>query len=323
MSNFDKVQFRDIDDNHDGQRIDNYLFTLLKGVPKSRVYRILRKGEVRVNKKRVKAEYKLQSGDRLRIPPIRIEPKDEPINIEKLDKVKQLESHIIHETRQYILLNKPSGMAVHGGSGLSFGVIEALRALRPREKFLELVHRLDRDTSGCLLIAKRRSYLTHFHEQLRSKTMKKEYIAIVNGVWDHQNNRITAALKKNQPKSGERFVTVDKEGKPSETRFKCLKKFQNHSLVKAMPMTGRTHQIRVHAQYAGCPLLGDHKYSEISGFEELLKSLDARTFFLHAQKLTFTTPESDQQVSFEAPLPKKMNKAIELLTKRQDVILEK
>ena len=315
MSEFDKVQFREIDEEHHGQRIDNYLFTQLKGVPKSRVYRILRKGEVRINKKRVKAEYKLQNGDNLRIPPIRVSPKDEPLDIGKLNKVQNLESSIIHETNQYILMNKPSGIAVHGGSGLSFGLIEALRALRPREKFLELVHRLDKDTSGCLLIAKRRTYLIHFQDQLRKRTMKKEYVAIVTGNWDNNNNRITVALKKNQPASGERYVTVDKDGKASETLFKCLKHFKGFSLVKAMPKTGRTHQIRVHAKHAGCSLLGDAKYSEVSQDAELMKQLNIKTFLLHAQKLTFTTPESDDAISFEAPLPQKMNQVIDYLSK--------
>jgi 23S rRNA pseudouridine955/2504/2580 synthase len=315
VSEFDKVQFREIDEEHHGQRIDNYLFTQLKGVPKSRVYRILRKGEVRINKKRVKAEYKLQNGDNLRIPPIRVSPKDEPLDIGKLNKVQNLESSIIHETNQYILMNKPSGIAVHGGSGLSFGLIEALRALRPREKFLELVHRLDKDTSGCLLIAKRRTYLIHFQDQLRKRTMKKEYVAIVTGNWDNNNNRITVALKKNQPASGERYVTVDKDGKASETLFKCLKHFKGFSLVKAMPKTGRTHQIRVHAKHAGSSLLGDAKYSEVSQDAELMKQLNIKTFLLHAQKLTFTTPESDDAISFEAPLPQKMNQVIDYLSK--------
>jgi 23S rRNA pseudouridine955/2504/2580 synthase len=316
-SSFDKVQFHIIDIDHNGQRIDNYLFSQCKGVPKSRIYRILRKGEVRVNKKRVKAEYKLNSGDSVRIPPIRVSETENTLDIGKLNKVQQLESLIIHECNQYILLNKPSGIAVHGGSGLSFGIIEALRALRPREKFLELVHRLDKDTSGCLLIAKRRSYLIHFQDQLRNRTMKKEYLALVEGQWRKQNNRITAALLKTQPQSGERYVCVDKSGKASETRFKCMQQLNNFSLIKAMPMTGRTHQIRVHAKYAGCALLGDEKYSELSQHQALLKKLNLKTFLLHAQKLTFTTPDSEQAISFEAELPQKFKQTIDYLTKQQ------
>ncbi len=319
MSKFDKVQLLTIDDDHQGQRIDNYLFTQIKGVPKSRIYRILRKGEVRINKKRVKAEYKLQSGDILRLPPIRVAPKNEDIQLEKFDRVKQLEEAIIHETKQFILLNKPSGMAVHGGSGLSFGVIEALRSLRPKEKFLELVHRLDRDTSGCLLIAKRRSYLTYFHEQLRSKDMKKEYLALVQGSWNNDKNRITAPLKKNQLKSGERFVSVDDDGKPSETRFKCLKRLGRVSLVKAMPLTGRTHQIRVHALEAGCPLIGDAKYQPDVSSNADLKKLGLKTFLLHAQKLSFKIPEDETVYTFEAPIPDLMNQAIEYFQKLENV----
>lgn len=306
MSSFDKVQFRDIDDNYQGQRIDNFLITLLKGVPKSRIYRIIRKGEIRINKKRVKAEYKLKNGDSLRIPPIRISEKDKTIDLTKLNKVSSLDDAIIYESKQFILLNKPSGLAVHGGSGLSFGVIEAMRTLRPQEKFLELVHRLDKDTSGCLLIAKRRSYLNHFQDQLRARSMKKEYLAIVTGKWSNQFNRVTAPLQKNQPKSGERYVSVNESGKASETRFKCIKQYKNHSLIKAMPMTGRTHQIRVHAKYANCPLLGDAKYNDLVQDESLLKSLNIKTFLLHAAKLTFTIPDSEEVLTFEAPMPVKM-----------------
>lgn len=319
MTNFDKVQFCEIDQDHQGQRIDNFLFGYLKGVPKSRIYRILRKGEVRVNKKRVKAEYKLGFGDNVRIPPIRVAPKEEQPDLSKFDRVKSLESHIIVETNQFILLNKPSGIAVHGGSGLSFGIIEALRSLRPREKFLELVHRLDRDTSGCLLIAKRRSYLIHFQDQLRHKTMRKEYIAVVSGDWDSKNNRITQPLFKNKLKSGERIVRVSQEGKPSETHFKCLKTLStnkgNFSLIKAMPKTGRTHQIRVHAQHAGCPLLGDEKYSDLESDKDVLKELNIKTFLLHAQKLTFNTPDDDQPKTYEAPIPGLFDKTINLLSK--------
>ncbi|TQV77446.1 23S rRNA pseudouridine(955/2504/2580) synthase RluC [Aliikangiella marina] len=320
MTNFDKVQFCDIDQDHQGQRIDNFLFTFLKGVPKSRVYRILRKGEVRVNKKRVKAEYKLGYGDKVRIPPIRVAEKEQQLDLSKFDRVKSLESNIIYETKQFLLLNKPSGIAVHGGSGLSFGIIEALRALRPREKFLELVHRLDRDTSGCLLIAKRRSYLIHFQDQLRYKTMRKEYLALVSGDWDNANNRIIEPLYKNKLKSGERIVRVSEEGKPSETHFKCLKRFDTEkgdfSLIKALPKTGRTHQIRVHAQFAGCPLIGDEKYSDLDADSEVLQRLNLKTFLLHAQKLTFSTPDEEEPKTYEAPLPALFEQSINRLSKQ-------
>ncbi len=310
---FNKVSFVDIDENSVQQRIDNFLLKSLKGVPKSRIYRILRKGEVRVNKKRVKAEYKLKLGDQVRIPPIRLEEKSAAPNIQNLDKVQQLETQIIFESSHIIVLNKPSGIAVHGGSGLSFGVIEALRALRPKEKFLELVHRLDRDTSGCLLIAKRKSVLNFLHEQLRSKQMRKEYLAIVTGDWDNAFNHCNAPLNKNQLKSGERHVIVSNEGKPSETRFKCLKRFGDYSLVRAMPVTGRTHQIRVHALYAGCPLLGDNKYNEELEAQNKANELKLKTFLLHANKLSFYLPNDEQKQTFEAPIPHLMNHVIERL----------
>lgn len=313
MPDHNKVQFITIDDARSGQRIDNYLANLFRQVPKSHLYRIIRKGEVRINKKRIKADYKIQTGDILRIPPVKTAEKHQPIKLNKFDKVKQLESCILHETNQFILLNKPSGMAVHGGSGLSFGVIEALRSLRPREKFLELVHRLDRDTSGCLLIAKRRSYLTHFHQQLKDKTINKEYLALVDGVCDFDQTSVAEPLKKNQLKSGERFVSVDPSGKESLTQFVCIKRFSQHSLIKAIPATGRTHQIRVHAQYLGHPLLADTKYNLQPIDPQLKAKLAIKSFFLHAQQLTFSVPEQDELLSFQAPIPQPMTRVIDYL----------
>jgi len=313
LNSFEKVQFWTIDSDHDGQRIDNYLFTHLKGVPKSHIYRILRKGEIRVNKGRIKAVYKLKSGDILRIPPIRVSEKKDDSKISKLDKVQQLESCILMETKQFLVLNKPSGIAVHGGSGLSFGVIEALRALRPKEKFLELVHRIDRDTSGCLLIAKRRSFLIHFQNQLRHRKMNKQYLAVVTGRWPNGNKRVDVALKKTERPSGERIVLVDKEGKASETRFSLVQSLGSYSLIRAKPVTGRTHQIRVHARYCSCPLLGDEKYSDIEQDHGILKKLKIKTFMLHAERLRFNLPETEQSIEVVAPLPEKMATVIKRL----------
>ena len=308
---FQSVQTVEIEPDFEGQRIDNYLKTLLKGVPKSMVYRILRKGEVRVNKKRVKPEYKLQPFDVVRIPPIRVaEPNAAPST--KLDKVATLEQHILFEDELIILVNKPSGMAVHGGSGLSFGVIEALRALRPQQRFLELVHRLDRDTSGCLLIAKKRSALKHLHEQLREKTVDKRYQALVPGNWPENRFKVRAPLKKNILKSGERLVSVSPDGKDSETRYRILESFNDATLVEASPITGRTHQIRVHCLHAGHPIACDDKYGD-KEFEQRMHKLGLDRLFLHAYRLSFTHPKSGERLTFSAPLDNELTKSLERL----------
>jgi 23S rRNA pseudouridine955/2504/2580 synthase len=295
-----KVQLITIDDNHEGQRIDNFLVNLLKGVPKSHIYRILRKGEVRVNKKRVKALYKLVAGDEVRVPPVRIaENSESAVNV-KLDKVQELERQIIYESDAVLVVNKPSGWAVHGGSGLSFGVIEALRQLRPDARFLELVHRLDRDTSGCLLVAKKRSALRYLHEQLREKTLYKEYVALAMGRWPKRARRIDAPLLKNTLKSGERVVRVDIEGKPSITEFIVEQSFDDCTLVQCSPVTGRTHQIRVHAQYVGCPLAGDPKYGDEAFNHRLKESYGFSRLFLHARKLEFYEKPDGKRISVVA-----------------------
>ncbi|MDN6114749.1 MAG: 23S rRNA pseudouridine(955/2504/2580) synthase RluC, partial [Enterobacterales bacterium] len=264
-----------------GQRIDNFLRNQLKGVPKSMIYRIVRKGEVRVNKKRIKPEYKLQPGDEVRIPPVRIAERDEAPVSAKLDKVAALNDCIIFEDDHLLVLNKPSGTAVHGGSGLSFGVIEGLRALRPEARFLELVHRLDRETSGVLLVAKKRSALRALHEQLRMKGMQKDYLALVRGQWQSHCKVVQAPLLKNILQSGERIVRVNAEGKPSETRFKVEERFEHATLVKASPVTGRTHQIRVHALHAGHPIAFDDRYGD-RDFDAELKGTGLDRLFLHA-----------------------------------------
>lgn len=309
---FQSVQFVSIEPDLEGQRIDNFLRTLLKGVPKSLIYRILRKGEVRVNKKRVKPEYKLQANDEVRVPPIRVaEPNAAPST--KLDKVATLESHILYEDEVIIVVNKPTGMAVHGGSGLSFGVIEALRALRPQQRFLELVHRLDRDTSGCLLIAKKRSALKNLHEQLRNKTVDKRYHALVAGEWPANRFKVKAPLKKNILKSGERLVSVSNDGKESETRYRILQQFDGATLVEASPITGRTHQIRVHCLHAGHPIACDDKYGD-QQFEKEIRKKGLDRLFLHAYTLAFIHPKSEQRVTFTAPLDKTLTTTLERLS---------
>ncbi|TBL98803.1 23S rRNA pseudouridine(955/2504/2580) synthase RluC [Hafnia paralvei] len=297
-----------------GQRIDNFLRNQLKGVPKSMIYRIVRKGEVRVNKKRIKPEYKLQSGDEVRIPPVRIAERDDAPVSAKLDKVAALNDCIIFEDDYLLVLNKPSGTAVHGGSGLSFGVIEGLRALRPEARFLELVHRLDRETSGVLLVAKKRSALRALHEQLRMKGMQKDYLALVRGQWQSHCKVVQAPLLKNILQSGERIVRVNAEGKPSETRFKVEERFENATLVKASPVTGRTHQIRVHTLHAGHPIAFDDRYGDRE-FDSELKGTGLDRLFLHAAALRFEHPNTGEIMRVEAPLDKKLRHCLDVLRK--------
>lgn len=305
---YNNVQLVEIDEDNQFQRIDNFLTTKLKGVPKSMIYRIVRKGEVRVNKKRVKPEYKLAIGDVVRIPPVRTAVKEQ--NNVNLNRVSTLESHIIFEDDRIIVFNKPSGLAVHGGSGLNFGVIEGLRALRPQHQFLELVHRLDRDTSGCLLIAKKRSALRDLHEQLRNKQVDKRYHALVAGDWPSDCFKVTAPLRKNVLKSGERLVTVSEDGKPSETRFRTLRNFSKSTLIEASPITGRTHQIRVHCLHAGHPIAMDSKYGD-EEFDAHLKKLKFNRLFLHAKTLSFNHPVSKERVKFEAEYDAALTQLIE------------
>ncbi|TPG62776.1 23S rRNA pseudouridine(955/2504/2580) synthase RluC [Ewingella americana] len=306
------VQLIPISEDEAGQRIDNFLLKTLKGVPKSMIYRIVRKGEVRVNKKRIKPEYKLLAGDVVRVPPVRVAERDEIPVSAKLDKVAALTDCILYEDDHLLILNKPSGTAVHGGSGLSFGVIEGLRALRPEARFLELVHRLDRDTSGVLLVAKKRSALRSLHEQLRMKGMQKDYLALVRGEWQSHCKVVQAPLLKNILQSGERIVRVNAEGKPSETRFKIEERYEFATLIKASPVTGRTHQIRVHAQYAGHPIAFDDRYGDRE-FDGQLAGTGLNRLFLHAAALRFEHPGTGETMRIEAPLDLKLRNCLKKL----------
>lgn len=308
-----KVKYVTIDGEDAGQRIDNFLLRTLKGVPKSMIYRLLRKGEIRVNKKRTKPEYKIQDEDVVRIAPIRVSETNNVVST-KLNTVANLEKQILFEDDRLIVINKPSGMAVHGGSGLSFGLIEALRALRPEARMLELVHRLDRDTSGCLIIAKKRSALRHLHEQLRNKTVQKYYHALVKGRWSTKLTKVTESLKKNDLKSGERVVIVDNiNGKESETRFKVIQNYNNCTLVRAFPVTGRTHQIRVHCQTKGHSIACDAKYGH-EDFDYDMRSKGLKRLFLHAASIEFTHPVTEQKIKIEAPLEPSLQKLLKQLT---------
>lgn len=306
------VQFFTISEDESGQRLDNFLLSKLKGVPKSLIYRIVRKGEVRVNKGRIKPEYKLQANDVVRVPPVRVAEKSEAVVSTKLNKVAELESQILFEDEILLIINKPSGIAVHGGSGLSFGVIEALRALRPQAKFLELVHRIDRDTSGILLVAKKRSALRSLHEQLREKVVQKEYLALVRGQWQSHVKVIKAPLLKNELASGERIVRVSEEGKPSETRFSIEERYADATLIKASPITGRTHQIRVHTQYAGHPIACDDKYGDRE-FDQKIAQSGLNRLFLHAYAIRFRHPKNGEEMVVTAPLDARLKKVLAAL----------
>ncbi|MGF1904425.1 23S rRNA pseudouridine(955/2504/2580) synthase RluC [Aliivibrio salmonicida] len=302
-----KVQFVEIDDDFAGQRIDNYLLARLKNVPKSMIYRIVRKGEVRVNKKRIKPEYKIQEGDIVRIPPVKL-PESTAVELPsvKLAKVSELENCIIYEDDHLLILNKPSGTAVHGGSGLKFGAIEALRALRPDARYLELVHRIDRDTSGILLIAKKRSALRRLQEQFRNKTVQKYYFALVMGHWKSTCKVVTVPLLKNEVNS---IVRVNPNGKPSETRFKILEKFEQATLIQASPITGRTHQIRVHAQHAGHPIGWDDRYGD-RRFDAYTAQFGLDRLFLHAANIKFTHPSTEELMDISAPMEKRLERVL-------------
>jgi 23S rRNA pseudouridine955/2504/2580 synthase len=299
-----QVTYIEINDENCDQRIDNFLITHLKGVPKSRIYRIVRKGEVRVNKGRVDIKYRLASGDIIRIPPIRVAERTEESYIPQGLQT-ALQEGILYEDDGFIILNKPAGFAVHGGSGVSSGIIEGLRLIRPEARFLELVHRLDKDTSGCLLIAKKRSALLLLQELFRNSQIQKTYQALLAGRWERKKLIVTAPLLKNISKGGERIVVISQAGKEAETLFKRLELFQNSTLVEASPKTGRTHQIRVHAASLGHPIVGDERYG-VDEVNKLFKNKGYKRMFLHAETLTFLHPVTEAPMRITAPLPKQL-----------------
>lgn len=293
------VRIVDIGPEEAGQRIDNYLIARLKGVPKSRVYRILRRGEVRVNRGRVQAAYRLQAGDAVRIPPVRVSEAQGAAGGSSLPG--RLEGAILYEDDELLVLDKPSGVAAHGGSGIALGAIEALRAARPGAPFLELVHRLDRDTSGCMMVAKKRSVLRELHAQLRAHTVDKRYLLLVAGAWRGGGRRVDLALVRDQLRGGERVVRVAADGQPASTSFTPLERFAETSLLRARPLSGRTHQIRVHAAALGHPITGDEKYGD-SRVNLAMRERGLRRLFLHAAELRLELP-GGRPLRVEAPLP--------------------
>ncbi len=302
------VQWVEVTEGQVGQRVDNFLMTRIKGAPRALVYRIVRKGEVRVNKKRVKPDTRLVLGDVVRIPPLRLSPREAVREVS--DNLRNLlAGSVLVEGRDWLVINKPSGLAVHGGSGVKIGLIEALRQVREDLDFLELVHRLDRDTSGCLLLAKSRPALLALNASLKQQQMDKRYLALVAGRWPARRDFVAARLDRYTLGNGERRVRVDAEGKVARTRFAVREAFARTTLVEAEPVTGRTHQIRVHAAHAGHPLLGDDKYGGRES-QRQTAGLGLSRLFLHAEALAFPEPSSGRPVRIRAPLPDELEAAL-------------
>ena len=311
LNDFSRVQIHQAGSDDVGRRLDNFLINLLKGVPRSRIYRILRKGEVRVNKGRVAAAYRISSGDLIRIPPVRMAERDAPVQ-PPTPVLQRLEQRILHEDKELLVINKPAGLAVHGGSGLNFGLIEAMRTLRPHDQSLELVHRLDRDTSGCLLLAKKRSGLRELHELMREGRVEKRYLALLAGRWRRDNQLVDMPLLKNGISGGERIVRVDPRGKPARTHFSVIRRWPGYMLVEVLLETGRTHQIRVHAAHLGTPICGDDKYGDAE-VNERLKPLGLKRLFLHAIGIAFQRPSTTRRQEFSAPLDEELDQVLQRL----------
>lgn len=314
-----QVQRYTVDEDAVGQRIDNMLLRLLKGVPKSHIYRIVRSGEVRVNKGRISADYKLELGDVIRIPPVRFAEKDEQKH------VPATEFPVLFEDAHLLVINKPAGTAVHGGSGVSFGVIEQLRAARPQARFLELVHRLDRETSGILLLAKKRSALTSLHEQMRANQVQKRYFALVHGYWPNQRQHVRLPLHKFTTAEGDRRVVVRDDGQAAHTIFTQVEVFRgtpwgDFTLLEADLKTGRTHQIRVHLSHLGFPIVGDEKYGDFALNKSLVKQ-GSKRMFLHAHHVELQHPDSAELLVLDAPLAEVCMKFLQILRKHAGTTL--
>ncbi|UOP05717.1 RluA family pseudouridine synthase [Conchiformibius kuhniae] len=306
-----------IGEHEAGQRLDNYLIKILKGVPRSHIWRIIRAGEVRVNQKRAKADTRIAAGDSVRVPPVRIAAVSAPKNA-----APAREFALVFEDDALLVINKPHGVAVHGGSGVSFGVIEQLRQARPEARYLELVHRLDRDTSGLLMVAKKRAALVKLHEMIRAGAPQKTYLALGAGAWDGAVRAVKCPLVKYTGANGEKMVRVAADGMAAHTVFDCLERFSGSllhrhgigalSLMRATLKTGRTHQIRVHMQAQGCPIAGDERYGDYQANRRLHK-LGLRRMFLHAQRLVLAHPLSGEKLDLTAPLPDELENVLVML----------
>ena len=305
MSSVGKVQVQwiDVAEEEAGQRIDNFLMARLKGVPKSHIYRVLRSGEVRVNSRRVESSQRVVAGDRIRIPPVRVAEREESAP------APHFRMPILFEDDAIVALDKPAGLAVHGGSGIAHGAIESLRAQRPDARYLELVHRLDRETSGVLLIAKKRSALVALHEMLRERSLDKRYLAGVAGRFRNERQRVRAALAKRTTPEG-KHVRVDEEGQEAETLLTRIARSESYSLLEAQLLTGRTHQIRVHLAHLGHPILGDDKYGDFE-LNRALRKLGLRRMFLHAASLELPHPLTGETLRIESPLPAELSRFVE------------
>jgi 23S rRNA pseudouridine955/2504/2580 synthase len=304
------VRHRDIDPERAGQRLDNFLLGELKGVPRSLVYRLIRSGQVRVNSGRTAPSYKLQAGDRVRVPPVGVRPPTQAVATP--DRLDWLGARIIYEDSRMLVVDKPAGLAVHGGSSVSLGLIEALRLLRPTAKDLELAHRLDRGTSGCLLLAKRRSTLRVLHELLREGQLDKRYLTLVKGRWPDNIGTVDAPLVTRRV-GGEARVKVDPSGKEARSTFRVLDRFgKTATLLEVSIDTGRTHQIRVHAAHAGHPVAGDERYGD-KDFNDYAKSFGLQRMFLHAHSVSFKWPETGDPFDASAPLPDELKRVVTAL----------
>ncbi|MBS1222103.1 MAG: Ribosomal large subunit pseudouridine synthase [Proteobacteria bacterium] len=305
------VRHLQITADHAGQRLDNFLLRELKGAPKSLIYRIVRSGEVRLNGGRVQPDRRLAAGDMLRIPPVRLGEREErPLRVPP-GLAERLREAVLYEDREVLVLDKPAGLAVHKGSGLDYGVIELLRALRPDELFLELAHRLDRETSGCLALAKTPAALRAIQEALRTGRVEKRYLALVRGYWNHGPREVNQPLRRNVLRGGERMVEVLDDGKPARTQFQPVSLHKPASLLEASIATGRTHQIRVHAAYVGHPLAGDEKYGDADFNRLMAEHYGLRRLFLHAHSLNL--PLGGRDIAVSAPLDAELKAVMDRL----------